>query len=78
MDGVIIQKPLGTFICSDCGEEKEKTAHNEAVGSTICVDCSTRLREKAVRNWIASIHEIYRYMQSETDRLKSIKEGDLS
>ena len=73
MNGVIIQKPLGTFICSICGEEKEKTAYNEVVGSAICADCRTKLRERAVRNWIAAIHEIYQHMQSETDRLKSIK-----
>lgn len=77
MDGVIIHKPLGTFVCSNCGEKKEKNAYNEVVGSTQCGDCLTRLREQAARNWVAAIHEIYQRMQSETDRLKAIKEGGL-
>ncbi len=77
MDGIIIQRLLGTFACSDCGEEKEKTGYNEVVGSTMCVDCLTKMRQRAVRNWVAAIHEIYQCMQSKPDGPKPIKEGDI-
>lgn len=38
-------KPLNTFICSNCREEKEETAVNVVVGSTICGDCFDKLQE---------------------------------